>query len=50
MGSAGATLVVTYWTHAALFAVYVWMMLSITYYSFLKPSFVTKPSGSPGLV
>ena len=45
MGVAGATLVVTYWTHAVLFLVYVWMMLSITYYSFVKPSFI-KPAMS----
>lgn len=31
-----------YWTHCCLFLVYVWMMLSITYFSFLKPSFVSK--------
>jgi len=43
MGPMGPTLVVTYWTHAVLFLVYVWMMLSITYYSFLKPTFVAKP-------
>merc|ERR1711998_714423 len=28
----------TYWVHSALFLVYVWMMLSITYYSFIKPN------------
>merc|ERR1712054_230293 len=28
----------TYWTHCALFLVYVWMMLSVTYYSFVKPA------------
>jgi len=28
----------TFWTHCGLFMVYVWMMLSVTYYSFLKPS------------
>jgi len=28
----------TYWAHCGLFMVYVWMMLAITYYSFLKPS------------
>jgi hypothetical protein len=28
----------TYWTHCVLFLVYVWMMLSITYYSFIKPN------------
>mmetsp|Transcript_111280 Transcript_111280/g.227846 ORF Transcript_111280/g.227846 Transcript_111280/m.227846 type:complete len:165 (-) Transcript_111280:105-599(-) len=29
-------------THEVLFLVYVWMMLSITYFSFLKPTFITK--------
>merc|ERR1712216_34893 len=33
------TLKPTYWTHAGLFIVYVWMMLSVTYYSFVKPVF-----------
>jgi len=28
----------TFWVHCTLFLVYVWMMLSITYFSFLKPS------------
>eukprot|EP00442_Polarella_glacialis_P038521 CAMPEP_0115102664 /NCGR_PEP_ID=MMETSP0227-20121206/34055_1 /TAXON_ID=89957 /ORGANISM="Polarella glacialis, Strain CCMP 1383" /LENGTH=183 /DNA_ID=CAMNT_0002498835 /DNA_START=35 /DNA_END=586 /DNA_ORIENTATION=+ len=32
-------LVPVYWTHATLFSVYVWMMLSVTYYSFVKPTF-----------
>ena len=31
-------LTAVYWTHVGLFNVYVWMMLSITYYSFVKPS------------
>merc|ERR1712226_222447 len=35
------TLKPTYWTHAGLFVVYVWMMLSVTYYSFVKPVFFT---------
>jgi len=35
-------LVPVYWTHCGLFIVYVWMMLSITYYSFLKPTFFRK--------
>lgn len=45
-GVAGAPLyplVPVYWTHAGLFLVYVWMMLSVTYYSFLKPTFFPKP-------
>jgi len=36
-------LVPVYWTHAGLFIVYVWMMLSITYFSFLKPTFFSSP-------
>ena len=40
MGPAGLTLVSVYYVHAALFMVYVWMMLSITYYSFIKPTFI----------
>merc|ERR1711998_805799 len=28
----------TLWVHLSLFMVYVWMMLSITYYSFVKPN------------
>merc|ERR1711988_1567628 len=28
-----------YWTHCILFLVYVWVMLSVTYYSFAKASF-----------
>jgi len=39
MGNKGHPLVAAFWTHAFLFVVYVWMMLSITYFSFLKPSF-----------
>ncbi|CAK0845802.1 unnamed protein product [Prorocentrum cordatum] len=39
MGTTGYPLVAAYWTHCGLFMVYVWMMLSITYFSFLKPSF-----------
>uniref|UniRef100_A0A7S0FXJ7 EXPERA domain-containing protein n=1 Tax=Pyrodinium bahamense TaxID=73915 RepID=A0A7S0FXJ7_9DINO len=35
-------LVPVYWTHATLFNVYVWMMLSVTYYSFVKPTFFAK--------
>ena len=42
MGPFGLALVPVYYTHAALFLVYVWCMLSITYYSFIKPSFVKK--------
>eukprot|EP00419_Tripos_fusus_P052627 CAMPEP_0172799274 /NCGR_PEP_ID=MMETSP1075-20121228/1782_1 /TAXON_ID=2916 /ORGANISM="Ceratium fusus, Strain PA161109" /LENGTH=168 /DNA_ID=CAMNT_0013636943 /DNA_START=65 /DNA_END=571 /DNA_ORIENTATION=+ len=38
------SLVPVYWTHCGLFLVYVWMMLSITYFSFLKPTFVAKSS------
>jgi len=37
-----------YWTHFGLFLVYVWMMLSVTYYSFVKPTLFPKvapPSG-----
>ena len=36
-GTAGDPILVTYWVHCTLFLVYVWMMLSITYFSFLKP-------------
>ena len=36
MGPSGFAVVGVYWTHCALFMVYVWMMLSITWYSFLK--------------
>jgi len=32
-------IVPVFWTHCGLFNVYVWMMLSQTYFSFLKPSF-----------
>mmetsp|Transcript_122886 Transcript_122886/g.274491 ORF Transcript_122886/g.274491 Transcript_122886/m.274491 type:complete len:169 (-) Transcript_122886:91-597(-) len=32
-------LVPVYWTHAALFLVYVWMMLAVTYFSWAKPTF-----------
>ena len=42
MGSSGYLLVAVYWVHCVLFLVYVWMMLSITYYSFLKNTFVSK--------
>ena len=45
MGTAGLTLVPVMWTHIALFLVYVWCMLSITYYSFLKATFITKGTG-----
>ena len=47
MGPVGYTLVTVYWTHCILFLVYVWMMLSITYYSFLKPTFFKKVAVSP---
>jgi len=39
MGPGGLAVVAVYWTHCALFLVYVWMMLSITWYSFVKPTF-----------
>ena len=39
MGPSGYALEAVYWTHCALFLVYVWMMLSITYYSFAKATF-----------
>ena len=42
MGPAGIALEPVYWLHAALFLVYVWMMLSITYYSFAKATFFSK--------
>ena len=42
MHSMAHPLVAVYWTHCCLFLVYVWMMLSITYFSFLKPSFMNK--------
>ena len=42
MGSAGYPLEATYWVHCALFLIYVWMMLSITYYSFAKATFFKK--------
>merc|ERR1711988_131783 len=32
-------LVAVFWTHCGLFNVYVWMMLSVTYWSFVKPTF-----------
>jgi len=38
----GKAVIGVYWTHCALFMVYVWMMLSITYYSFVKSTFVKK--------
>jgi len=44
MGPGSDVLVAVYWTHCGLFLVYVWMMLSITYFSFLKPTFITKAS------
>jgi len=44
MGAGGDAYSVVAWTHICLFLVYVWMMLSITYYSFLKPTFITKVS------
>ena len=42
MGPRGITLLAVYWTHCGLFMVYVFCMLSITYYSFLKPTFFKK--------
>jgi hypothetical protein len=42
MGPAGYALEAVYWTHCVLFLVYVWMMLSITYYSFAKATFFSK--------
>lgn len=39
MGNMGYSMVAVYWTHCTLFLVYVWMMLSITYYSFAKATF-----------
>merc|ERR1712070_721116 len=32
-----------YGTHCGLFLVYVWMMLSITYYSYVKPTWYPEP-------
>ena len=48
MGTNAYVLEAVYWTHCGLFLVYVWMMLSITYYSFVKPTFFRKkyPVGS----
>merc|ERR1711998_588389 len=40
------TLEPTYWVHCALFLVYVWMMLSITYYSYVRPVFFPTPQVS----
>lgn len=37
MGSYGLALYPVMWTHISLFMVYVFCMLSITYYSFVKP-------------
>ena len=42
MGSMAHPLEAIYWTHAALFLVYVWMMLSITYYSWAKATIFKK--------
>jgi len=42
MGPSGLALVPVVWVHVGLFFCYVWMMLSITYYSFVKPTFVKK--------
>jgi hypothetical protein len=42
MGPGQFPLVAIYWTHCGLFVVYVWMMLSITYYSFVKATFFKK--------
>jgi len=39
MGPAGLVVEPVVWVHVGLFMVYVWMMLSITYYSFVKPTF-----------
>merc|ERR1712086_68472 len=49
LGSKGPmyAIVPVYWTHCSLFLVYVWMMLSQTYFSFLKPSYFTKHVEAP---
>jgi len=39
MGPAGLVLEPVVWVHIALFLVYVWCMLSITWYSFAKATF-----------
>merc|ERR1711988_133014 len=44
MGPAKFQVKAVFWTHLTLFMVYVWMMLSITYYSFIKPNFINKDS------
>jgi len=49
MGPAGYSLVAVYSTHCFLFLVYVWMMLSITYYSFAKATFFNKHSVEVGV-
>jgi len=43
MGGHGLALEAVYWLHCALFLCYVWMMLAITYFSFVKPTFFIKP-------
>ena len=42
MGSGAFPLESVFAVHCGLFMCYVWMMLSITYYSFIKPTFVKK--------
>ena len=39
MGQYGHALEPVVWLHICLFLVYVWCMLSITYYSFAKATF-----------
>ena len=39
-------LVTVYYVHACLFLVYVWMMLSITYFSWAKATFFSKGNGT----
>ena len=46
MGQYGITLEPVVLVHVALFLVYVWMMLSITYYSFAKATFFTPMKSS----
>ena len=48
MGQTGDALSVVYWVHCILFIVYVWMMLSITYYSFAKVTFFPGKVSSVG--
>ena len=40
----GERIVYVFYVHAALYFVYVYSMLSVTYYSFLKPTYYAQPS------